>query len=102
MRASLFHRQQVLGQKPRRGLGRRQLGPEPRQPVRLVRKHLRPHVVTARPPQISLVNANGAGDVMAARLFCDLESQPDMALSDRLRAALAAGADYAAGAMVEA
>ena len=59
-------------------------------------------VVTARPPQISLVNANGAGDVMAARLFCDLESQPDMALSDRLRAALAAGADYAAGAMVEA
>ena len=59
-------------------------------------------VVTARPPQICLVNANGAGDVMAARLFCDLESQPDMALADRLQAALAAGADYAAGVTVEA
>lgn len=58
-------------------------------------------VVTAPPPQIRLVNANGAGDVMAARLFCDLESQPDMVLSDRLRAALAAGANYAAGPTVE-
>lgn len=59
-------------------------------------------VVTARPPRIHLVNANGAGDVMAARLFCDLEGQPDMALSDRLLAALSSGADYAAGATVEA
>jgi len=58
--------------------------------------------VTARPPQIRLVNANGAGDVMAARLFYDLESQPDMALAGRLKAALAAGADYAAGVTVEA
>ena len=62
----------------------------------------RDRVVTARPPQIRLVNANGAGDVMAAQLFCDRESRPDMALSDRLAAALAAGADYAAGPTVKA
>lgn len=59
-------------------------------------------VVSAHPPRIRLVNANGAGDVMAARLFCDLEGQSDMALADRLLAALAAGANYAAGATVEA
>ena len=58
-------------------------------------------VVTARPPHIRLANANGAGDVMAARLFFDHESRPDMALSDRLQAALAAGADHAARAPVD-
>ena len=58
-------------------------------------------VVTARPPRICLVNANGAGDVMAARLFFDLETRPDMALATRLDAALAAGAGYAAGARTQ-
>ena len=52
-------------------------------------------VVTACPPRIRLVNANGAGDVMAARLFFDLENQPDMAQARRLDAALAAGAEHA-------
>ena len=60
----------------------------------------RDRVATAHPPRVRLVNANGAGDVMAARLFFDLTDQPDMALSDRLQAALAAGADYAAGPTV--
>lgn len=58
-------------------------------------------VVTARPPRIRLMNANGAGDVMAARLFFDLETRPDMALATRLDAALAAGAGYAAGARTQ-
>lgn len=58
-------------------------------------------VVTARPPQISLVNANGAGDVMAARLFYDLVRQPGCALTDRLQAALVAGAAYAAAPEAE-
>ena len=54
-------------------------------------------VVTARPPAVELVNANGAGDVMAARLFYDLVSDGVMAAQDRLERALAAGAAYAAG-----
>ena len=58
-------------------------------------------VVTARPPRVRLVNANGAGDVMAARLFFDLETRPDMAPATRLDAALAAGAGYAAGARIQ-
>ena len=58
-------------------------------------------VVTSQPPRISLVNANGAGDVMAARLFFDLACHPDMAPPARLQAALTAGADYAAAAQTE-
>jgi sugar/nucleoside kinase (ribokinase family) len=58
-------------------------------------------LVTAPPPQISLVNANGAGDVMAARLFYDLVRQPGCALTDRLQAALVAGAAYAAAPEAE-
>ena len=54
-------------------------------------------VVTARPPAVELVNANGAGDVMAARLFYDLVNDGVMAAQDRLERALAAGAAYAAG-----
>jgi len=53
--------------------------------------------VTGRPPAIELVNANGAGDVMAARLFYDLVDDGAMAAQDRLERALAAGAAYAAG-----
>jgi len=58
-------------------------------------------VVTSQPPRVQLVNANGAGDVMAARLFFDLACHPDMAPAARLQAALAAGADYAAAAQTE-
>lgn len=58
-------------------------------------------VVTASPPRVRLVNANGAGDVMAARLFCDLTGQPDMTPAARLDAALAAGANHAAGTNAE-
>ena len=58
-------------------------------------------VVTARPPRIDLVNANGAGDVMAARLFYDLARQPGTTPTDLLQAALAAGAAYAAATDVE-
>ena len=54
-------------------------------------------VVTARPPAVELVNANGAGDVMAARLFYDLVKDGAMAAQDRLERALAAGGAYAAG-----
>ena len=54
-------------------------------------------VVTARPPAIELVNANGAGDVMAARLFFDLIDDVAMAPPDRIDRALAAGAAFAAG-----
>ena len=54
-------------------------------------------VVTARPPAIDLVNANGAGDVMAARLFFDLIDDDAMAPQDRIDRALAAGAAFAAG-----
>ena len=54
-------------------------------------------VVTASPPAVELVNANGAGDVMAARLFYDLVKDGAMAAQDRLERALAAGAAYAAG-----
>ena len=64
-------------------------------------------VVTMPPPRIRLVNANGAGDVMAARLFFDLVMDPDMGLPDsnlsaRLDAALTAGATWAAGDEMEA
>jgi len=58
-------------------------------------------VVTARPPRIGLVNANGAGDVMAARLFSDLVRQSGAAPTDLLQAALAAGAAYAAALEVK-
>ena len=54
-------------------------------------------VVTANPPPVELVNANGAGDVMAARLFYDLVTDGGMAPQRRLEGALAAGADFAAG-----
>lgn len=64
-------------------------------------------VVAMAPPRIRLVNANGAGDVMAARLFYDLVMDPDMGppnrkLRARLEAALAAGATWAAGDEMEA
>ena len=54
-------------------------------------------VVTARPPAVDLVNANGAGDVMAARLFYDLVSDAAMVPQDRIDRALAAGAAFAGG-----
>jgi len=57
--------------------------------------------VTSQPRRVQLVNADGAGDVMAARLFFDLACHPDMAPAARLQAALAAGADYAAAAQTE-
>ena len=53
--------------------------------------------VTLAPPQPRVVNANGAGDAMAASLFSGLVTDPGMALTTRLRAALAAGAEFAAG-----
>ena len=53
--------------------------------------------VTLEPPQPRVVNANGAGDAMAASLFSGLVTDPGMALTTRLRAALAAGAEFAAG-----
>ena len=54
-------------------------------------------VVTAQPPAVALANANGAGDVMAARLFYDLVTDGVMAPQTRLQRALAAGATFAAG-----
>ena len=54
-------------------------------------------VVTAQPPAVALANANGAGDVMAARLFYDLVVDDVMAPQTRLERALAAGAAFAAG-----
>ena len=53
--------------------------------------------VTLAPPRLKVVNANGAGDAMAASLFSGLVTDPGMALATRLRAALAAGAEFAAG-----
>ena len=53
--------------------------------------------VTLKPPQLRVVNANGAGDAMAASLFLGLVTDPGMALATRLQIALAAGADFAAG-----
>jgi len=48
------------------------------------------------PPQRQVVNANGAGDAMAAALFWGLVTAPDMPRATRLRHALAAGAAHAA------
>ena len=53
--------------------------------------------VTASPPPLDLVRANGAGDAMAAALFWGLAATPDAGLAAHLEAALAAGADFAAG-----
>jgi len=60
-------------------------------------------ISTAKPPTITLVNANGAGDVMAAALFAQLldsqshsrDTQPS--LDELLRNAVVAGAGHAAG-----
>ena len=57
----------------------------------------RTEAVTLEPPQLRVVNANGAGDAMAASLFSGLVTDPGMALTTRLRTALAAGAEFAAG-----
>lgn len=57
--------------------------------------------VTASPPPLDLVRANGAGDAMAAALFWGLTATPDAGLSAYLEAALAAGADFAAGRQAE-
>ena len=53
--------------------------------------------VTASPPPLDLVRANGAGDAMAAALFWGLAATPDAGLAAHLEAALGAGADFAAG-----
>ena len=53
--------------------------------------------VTASPPPLDLIRANGAGDAMAAALFWGLTATPDAGLTGHLEAALAAGADFAAG-----
>ena len=57
--------------------------------------------VTASPPPLDLVRANGAGDAMAAALFWGLAVTPDAELAAHLEAALAAGADFAAGRQAE-
>ena len=57
--------------------------------------------VTASPPPLDLVRANGAGDAMAAALFWGLAATPDAGLAAHLEAALEAGADFAAGRQVE-
>jgi len=57
--------------------------------------------VTASPPPLDLVRANGAGDAMAAALFCGLAATPDAGLATHLEAALEAGADFAAGRQAE-
>ena len=57
--------------------------------------------VTASPPPLDLVRANGAGDAMAAALFWGLAATPDAALATHLEAALEAGADFAAGRQAE-
>ena len=57
-------------------------------------------VVTLEPPQLQVVNTNGAGDAMAASLFWGLATGPGLALDARLRAALAAGAEFAAGPLL--
>ncbi|MCH2554369.1 MAG: PfkB family carbohydrate kinase [SAR116 cluster bacterium] len=57
--------------------------------------------VTASPPPLDLVRANGAGDAMAAALFWGLAATPDAGLAAHLEAALAAGADFAAGRQAE-
>ena len=57
--------------------------------------------VTASPPPLDLVRANGAGDAMAAALFWGLAVTPDAGLAAHLEAALEAGADFAAGRQAE-
>ena len=57
--------------------------------------------VTASPPPLELVRANGAGDAMAAALFWGLAATPDVGLAAQLEAALEAGADFAAGRQAE-
>lgn len=57
--------------------------------------------VTASPPPLDLVRANGAGDAMAAALFWALATTPDAGLAAHLEAALEAGADFAAGRQAE-
>ena len=57
--------------------------------------------VKASPPPLDLVRANGAGDAMAAALFWGLAATPDAGLAAHLEAALAAGADFAAGRQAE-
>ena len=57
--------------------------------------------VTASPPPLDLVRANGAGDAMAAALFWGLAATPDAGLAAHLETALEAGADFAAGRQVE-
>ena len=57
--------------------------------------------VTTSPPPLDLVRANGAGDAMAAALFWGLAATPDAGLAAHLEAALAAGADFAAGRQAE-
>ena len=57
--------------------------------------------VTAPPPPLDLVRANGAGDAMAAALFWALAATPDAGLAAHLEAALEAGADFAAGRQAE-
>ena len=57
--------------------------------------------VTASPPPLDLVRANGAGDAMAAALFWGLAATPDAGLAAHLEAALEAGADFAAGRQAE-
>ena len=57
--------------------------------------------VTASPPPLDLVRANGAGDAMAAALFWALAATPDAGLAAHLEAALEAGADFAAGRHAE-
>jgi pseudouridine kinase len=53
-------------------------------------------VVTALPPSVRVISANGAGDAMAAALFSAvLEAGPVFDLDDMLRGAVAAGADFA-------
>ena len=57
--------------------------------------------MTASPPPLDLVRANGAGDAMAAALFWGLAATPDAGLAAHLEAALEAGADFAAGRQAE-
>ena len=57
--------------------------------------------VTASPPPLDLVRANGAGDAMTAALFWGLTATPDTSLAAHLEAALEAGADFAASRQAE-
>jgi pseudouridine kinase len=54
-------------------------------------------VVTAPPPSVRVISANGAGDAMAAGLFSAvLQAGPSPDLDNMLGVALAAGAEFAA------